>query len=50
MFAFQADLSHDNYNLIGAADLDYVDFLQSLHNSGALNNTLLITMADHGHR
>ncbi|CAG9771746.1 unnamed protein product [Ceutorhynchus assimilis] len=50
LFGFHGELSHDDYNLIGAADDDTLDLITELHNSGALNNTVLIVMADHGHR
>lgn len=50
LFAFHGELSHDDYNLIGVADDDTLTMLSELDNSGALNNTLLILMADHGHR
>lgn len=50
LFGFHGELSHDDYNLIEAADNDLVTFLENLENSGALENTLLILMADHGHR
>lgn len=50
LFGFHGELSHDDYNLIGAADDDLVQLLTELNISGALNNTVLIIMADHGHR
>lgn len=50
LFGFHGELSHDSYNLIGVADNDLLGLLKSLHSSGALNNTLLVLMADHGHR
>lgn len=50
LFGFHGELSHDDYNLIGVADDDVVDFLKNLHSSHLLNNTILIIMADHGHR
>ncbi|XP_050306730.1 uncharacterized protein LOC126743604 isoform X2 [Anthonomus grandis grandis] len=50
LFGFHAELSHDDYNLIGVADDDTMNFLKDLKSSGALNNTILIVMADHGHR
>lgn len=49
-FGFHGEISHDDYNLVGAADDDIVDFLKDLHHSNILNNTLLILMSDHGHR
>lgn len=50
LFGFHGELSHDDYNLIGVADDDVVEFLTELNSSGTLNNTLLVLMADHGHR
>lgn len=50
LFGFHGELSHDDYNLVGVADDDFLQFLTDLHVSGALNNTILILMADHGHR
>lgn len=50
LFGFHGELSHDDYNLVGAADDDIRQFLKDLNEANALNNTLLIMMADHGHR
>ncbi|CAH1960011.1 unnamed protein product [Acanthoscelides obtectus] len=50
LFGFHGELSHDDYNLIGVADDDLLEFLKELNESGALNNSILILMADHGHR
>ncbi|KAL1490473.1 hypothetical protein ABEB36_013161 [Hypothenemus hampei] len=50
LFGFHGELSHDDYNLIGAADDDTLNLLEELNTSGSLNNTILIIMADHGHR
>ncbi|KAG8232427.1 hypothetical protein J437_LFUL012858 [Ladona fulva] len=50
LFSFHSELSHDSYNMIGAADKDLKAFLEGLQSSGHLNNTLLIMMSDHGHR
>lgn len=50
MFGFQGELSHDSYNLVGVADDDLLELLQDLNNSGVLNDTMLVLMADHGHR
>lgn len=49
-FGFHGELSHDSYNLVGVADDDLLEMLKELNESGALNNTILILMADHGHR
>lgn len=50
IFGFHGELSHDSYNLIGVADDDLLSFLKDLRGSGALDKTILIMMADHGHR
>ncbi|KAK9890548.1 hypothetical protein WA026_010624 [Henosepilachna vigintioctopunctata] len=50
MFGFHGELSHDNYNLVGAADHDLRQFFEDLHESNVLNTTILIVFADHGHR
>ncbi|KAJ8983434.1 hypothetical protein NQ317_005899 [Molorchus minor] len=50
LFGFHGELSHDDYNLVGVADEDFKEFLTELNKSGALDNTILIVMADHGHR
>lgn len=50
LFGFHGELSHDSYNLIGAADDDLLQFLKNLNYNKMLENTLLILMADHGHR
>ncbi|ENN76196.1 hypothetical protein YQE_07164, partial [Dendroctonus ponderosae] len=50
LFGFHGELSHDDYNLIEVADHDTMNLLKDLKESGALNNTILIIMADHGHR
>lgn len=50
VFGFHGEISHDSYNLVGAADDDFKEWLSWLKNEGHLNNTLLILMSDHGHR
>ncbi|XP_044752089.1 uncharacterized protein LOC123311992 [Coccinella septempunctata] len=50
MFGFHGELSHDDYNLVGAADRDFKEFLSDLNESNLLNNTILVVFADHGHR
>ncbi|KAJ8965292.1 hypothetical protein NQ314_004221 [Rhamnusium bicolor] len=50
LFGFHGELSHDDYNLVGVADDDLLECLKELFESGALNNSILIIMADHGHR
>ena len=50
LFGFHGELSHSNYSLISAADLDLVNFFKYLKKSEILNNTALIFMSDHGAR
>ncbi|KAF5295399.1 hypothetical protein FQA39_LY13060 [Lamprigera yunnana] len=50
LFGFHGELSHDSYNLIGAADDDVLKFLKDINKNKVLENTILILMADHGHR
>ncbi|VDK49565.1 unnamed protein product [Anisakis simplex] len=50
MLAFHSLLSHDNINLVQVADADTAEHLKNLHESGALDNAVVIAMADHGHR
>lgn len=50
VFGFHGEISHDSYNLVGAADDDLSQWLEWFQVNGHLNNTLLIIMSDHGHR
>lgn len=50
IFSFHGELSHDSTNLIGVADEDVRNWLADLRAFGALNNTILIMMSDHGSR
>lgn len=50
LLAFHSLLSHDDINLVQVADDDTVAHLKQLYESGELNNSLVIVMADHGHR
>lgn len=50
VFSFHGELSHDSINLVGIADHDITVWMQDLKTSGALNNTILIMMSDHGNR
>lgn len=50
LFGFHGELSHDDYNLVGAVDEDLLQFLKDLNHSNMLNNTIFILMSDHGHR
>ncbi|KAF8371503.1 hypothetical protein PRIPAC_77932 [Pristionchus pacificus] len=42
--------SHDDINLIGLMDDDFTAWLRSMSEDGLLDDTVLIVMADHGHR
>ncbi|VDM44229.1 unnamed protein product [Toxocara canis] len=50
LLAFHGVLSHDDINLVQVADEDLAQYLQEMLASSALNNSLIIVMADHGHR
>ncbi|XP_043202025.1 uncharacterized protein LOC122370443 [Amphibalanus amphitrite] len=50
IFSFHCELSHDDINQIEVADADMEAFLQRMKSKGHLDNTVLIVMADHGHR
>ena len=50
IFSFHGGLSHDSINLVGAADDDVAAWLQTLHDKGLLDNTILVVMSDHGNR
>jgi arylsulfatase A-like enzyme len=50
VFGFHAELTHDSYNLLSTADDDVKNWIQWFEDEGHLNKTLLIMMADHGHR
>ncbi|KAI1709196.1 hypothetical protein Ddc_13969 [Ditylenchus destructor] len=45
-----SSLSHDDINLVQVADLDLRDHLKRQLESGAFDNTMVVVMADHGHR
>lgn len=49
-FSFHGELSHDSINLVGVADDDFKEWLESLKTNGLLNRTILVLMADHGNR
>ena len=49
-FNFQDAFSHDYHNNIGAIDGELHSFLSWFHDSGYLNDTLLVVMSDHGSR
>ncbi|KAK6055674.1 hypothetical protein COOONC_06823 [Cooperia oncophora] len=46
----QSLLSHDDINLVQVEDEHLAQVLTSMHKSGELDNSLVIVMADHGHR
>lgn len=50
LLAFHSLLSHDDVNLVEVADEDTMLNLKKLKENGALDNALVIVMADHGHR
>lgn len=47
-FAFLSDLCHRSANLLRAADDGFTAFFESLKNESLLNDTMFITMSDHG--
>lgn len=49
-FSFHGELSHDSINLVGVADEDFKEWLESLKSNGLLDRTILVLMADHGNR
>ena len=49
-FTFLSDLCHRSAGLLSAADSDIVAFFESLKNDSLLNETMFITMSDHGPR
>ncbi|GFR96926.1 elongation factor Tu [Elysia marginata] len=50
MFGFHSEFSHEDNNRVKMVDEDFANFLTNLSNSGYLNHTILILMADHGAR
>merc|ERR1719481_1416370 len=44
------ELSHDDTNMIQAADDDLVSLLSHLSEDGRLKDTMVMLMSDHGHR
>lgn len=50
LLAFHSLLSHDNINLVQVADDDTAAHLKEMYETGELDNSLVIVMADHGHR
>ncbi|XP_049699680.2 uncharacterized protein LOC110375418 [Helicoverpa armigera] len=49
-FTFISDISHDDFNLISTADEAVLAFLETLNGRKVFEDTLVIVMADHGHR
>ncbi|KAK3100100.1 hypothetical protein FSP39_014778 [Pinctada imbricata] len=47
---FLGDMSHDDHNAVETADEDLLDLMKELHDTGKLNDTILIVMSDHGAR
>ena len=47
-FTFLSDLCHRGANLLRAGDNGFVAFFESLKNQTLLNDTIFITMSDHG--
>lgn len=50
LLAFHSLLSHDSINLVQVADDDTVAHLKHLYETGELEKSLVIVMADHGNR
>lgn len=49
-FSYLVEISHDFSQQVGAADDDFVEFLDYLRSNGHLKNTFLFFLSDHGHR
>ncbi|KAL1438448.1 hypothetical protein MTO96_048061 [Rhipicephalus appendiculatus] len=49
-FSYLVEISHDFSQQVGAADDDFVEFLDYLRSNGHLENTFLFFLSDHGHR
>ncbi|PSN38258.1 hypothetical protein C0J52_17442 [Blattella germanica] len=49
-FFWSTSLTHDDLNYARFADELYINFLDELHASGTLENTILILLSDHGLR
>lgn len=49
-FTFLSDLCHRSAGLLSAGDNGFVAFFESLKNESLLNDTMFITMSDHGPR
>lgn len=49
-FSYLVEISHDFSQQVGAADDDFVEFLDYLRSKGHLDNTFLFFLSDHGHR
>lgn len=49
-FFWSSSLTHDHLNLLNLADESYLQYLQEMAKIGALNNTVLFFVSDHGMR
>src|SRR5579875_1997076 len=49
-FSWASKLTHDDFNRLSWADQYYLRTLRRLHESGALNNSALLLLSDHGFR
>ncbi|EGT35503.1 hypothetical protein CAEBREN_29956 [Caenorhabditis brenneri] len=49
-FMFQGLLSHDDINLVGVEDEDVAAHLKTMNSEGLFDDSIVIVMADHGHR
>ena len=49
-FFWSSSLTHDNLNLLNLADEPCLQYLQEMEKMGALNNTALFFVSDHGIR
>ncbi|CAL2038842.1 unnamed protein product [Caenorhabditis brenneri] len=50
LFMFQSLLSHDDINLVGVEDEDVAAHLKTMNSEGLFDDSIVIVMADHGHR
>lgn len=49
-FFWTSSLTHDHLNLLSLADESYLKLLQDMTKMGALNNTAIFFVSDHGMR
>lgn len=50
LFAFQGEMSYDDYNQIGAIDEHMLTFFRKLQATTTLDNTILMIMSDQGYK